>query len=279
MKNSIIMKSKDESKVNILFWNLHKHDLSDYIFNLNDKYNIDIFIFSETVENFEEIMNKKLPDHKYLTSDFEENQKVYIYVKNNILTKHLQEKGRYSFIKIIINEKIYNIVGLHLQSPMYNQEENRIEEIHQIIKNLNFYEEDSDKTVIIGDFNTAPFSDELIQYELFNSVLFLDLIKSKEYVETKYGLYKRFYNPMLSLISEDEKIYGSYFYHGQGNNIFWHFFDQCIYRKSMIPYVNEIKILKDINGESLIKNNIPDTKISDHLPLLLTIDGGKENGQ
>ena len=116
----------------------------------------------------------------------------------------------------------------------------------------------------------------MTSYAYLHAVSFQDLIK-KDFIEHEKKTYKKFYNPMLSLISEDSKIYGSYYYNDP-QNMYWHFFDQCLLRREMMPYYQKVEILKKVGDIDLIKNDKPNETVSDHLPIMLYLSEEEVDG-
>ena len=57
------------------------------------------------------------------------------------------------------------------------------------------------------------------------------------------------------------------------SKLLWNFLDQCIIRKEMIPYLKEVNLIKKIKKINLYKNKQPNEEISDHLPLLVLLEG------
>ena len=52
---------------------------------------------------------------------------------------------------------------------------------------------------------------------------------------------------------------------------YWNCLDQVLVRKGLANRVNHVEYLKTINTKKLLKNTVPDEKISDHLPLLVNL--------
>jgi hypothetical protein len=71
---------------------------------------------------------------------------------------------------------------------------------------------------------------------------------------------------------------GSYYYNsGTYVNYYWHIFDQVLLRPDLLGKFNpetDIRILRSIDDTLLTRkhNGRPDSKISDHLPVLLSLD-------
>jgi hypothetical protein len=55
---------------------------------------------------------------------------------------------------------------------------------------------------------------------------------------------------------------------------YWHTFDQVLLRPDLLPFYkkNNLKILTTINGTELLRSRGLDRSISDHLPVLLTLE-------
>ena len=82
---------------------------------------------------------------------------------------------------------------------------------------------------------------------------------------------KRFYNPILHYISEDTEMYGSFYYEKEYMTPYWYCLDQVLVRKVLANNINHVEYLKRINTRDLLENAIPNSAISDHLPLLVNL--------
>ncbi len=124
-----------------------------------------------------------------------------------------------------------------------------------------------------------PFEAGMIMGNCFNSVMSRNIAKKgSRIVQGKE--YKYLYNPMWSFFGDLSKTpLGTHYYNSSTHiNYHWNIFDQVLIRPELIDCVkyDELKILvNDGNLNLLNKNGIPDKKVSDHLPLLFTIDLGE----
>lgn len=66
-------------------------------------------------------------------------------------------------------------------------------------------------------------------------------------------------------------MYGSFYHEKEYMTPYWHCLDQVLVRKELANNVEYIKYLKSVNTKDLLKNTIPNVKISDHLPLLINL--------
>ena len=257
-------------KTKILFWNLHKKELSNLIIDVAQEQDVDILVFAEFKNLDIDHVLTTLKEYTYIPP-IESKYKVIFIIKNSIKTHDFQNKNRYSLLQCNNNNFDFNIVGIHLQSQFTDNDAEREETIRRLLNDLSVYEKDNYNTILIGDFNIEPYSDEMVKFNLFNAVMFKDIIEKDDTKEFDDNIYKRFYNPMLSLISEDTKTYGSHYY--TKSKLLWNFLDQCIIRKEMIKFLKEIAIIKKIKEINLCKNDQPNEEISDHLPLVVLFEG------
>ena len=52
---------------------------------------------------------------------------------------------------------------------------------------------------------------------------------------------------------------------------YWYCLDQVLVRKVLANNINHVEYLKRINTRDLLENAIPNSAISDHLPLLVNL--------
>lgn len=67
-------------------------------------------------------------------------------------------------------------------------------------------------------------------------------------------------------------MYGSFYYDQDYNTSYWHCLDQVLVRKDLVDSVRHLEYIKRIDTNNLLKNSIPNSKISDHLPLLVKLE-------
>lgn len=253
--------------IKILFWNLNKKDLTSLIIELSQAKDIDLIMLAET-ENLNVNGIEQLKDKYDFIWGLDECL-VLCLAKKNIVISQIQSFKRYILFNCKKDDFCFNLIGVHLESQMPQQNDSRaitITEMKNAIASAEG-ENHNNKTIVVGDFNLNPYDNQMTSYAYLHAVSFKDLIK-KDFIKHDNKIYKKFYNPMLSLISEDSKIYGSYYY-SDPQNIYWHFFDQCLLRKEMLSNFQSVEIVKNINDINLIKDNKPDINISDHLPIIV----------
>jgi hypothetical protein len=136
------------------------------------------------------------------------------------------------------------------------------------------------ETIIIGDFNMHPFDVGMTDARYLNAVMCRSVAsKGSRTVDFKTRRY--YYNPMWNFLGDQSRSQpASYFYTGSdSNNIHWCSMDQMIIRPSLIDCLvgNGVQILTEAGPKSLTKDKgVPDVSISDHLPILATLNCGKK---
>jgi len=135
-------------------------------------------------------------------------------------------------------------------------------------------------TIIIGDLNMNPFEEAIVAADGFHAVM--DKSVAMKRARMVQGLeYDFFYNPMWSRLGDNSQgPSGTYYYNAAGAliNYFWNTFDQVLIRPELIEFFDHssLKVLTEIDGQSLIKKQSIDSDFSDHLPLIVTIDVEKQ---
>ena len=256
--------------LNILFWNLKRNSVEEYIINCIVENNIDIAIFSE----FDGIdftkVEKNLGKIYSRILAVQDDRKVTLIAKTTFSVTIVQQQNIYNIYKIETAVKDYLIAAVHLEDRRNYETEDRIETIRCLVADIEQTEKllKCSNTIVIGDFNANPYDKELLSKFAFNAVLFKTIIDKNEWTNPKALARKRFYNPILHYISENTEMYGSFYYE---KGAYWHCLDQVLVRKSLSNAVKHVEYLKRINTNELLKNTIPNEKISDHLPLLVNL--------
>ena len=257
--------------MNILFWNLRRNDLASYIISCLKEYDIDIAVFSEhSMTNFSAIQS--ITNYTFIEG-MGGCEKIVILVKNDIIVSIKQEQSRYALYHIQVGQLSYVLAGVHLQDRRNTDTATRIACIGRLVNDIKNVENrcKCNNTIIIGDFNANPYDDELLQMNAFNAVLFKEIIKKSETKTIEGVAYRRFYNPTINFVSENNKNYGSFYYTGGSSSPIWHCLDQVLVSKALVDNIKSVIYLKTIAGGTLLKSIQPNSDISDHLPLLVEL--------
>ncbi len=271
---------KDVSIIRLLFWNLAKNNNERHIVDLIRENSIDICVFAEYNNTDLKMIISELNDTFVLHSGCGGCDKITMIARKDYLIEIQREQNRYTIYALSLNGKKYILAGIHLQDSRNNNSDVRKMTIRNLIDDIKEQERilKHANTVVVGDFNSNPFDDELVQKDSFNAVLFKELIMEKEYDTFNGSRFRRFYNPMLNCISEEDLIYGTYYFSGGIKPIYWQFLDQVIVRKPLVNLLESVQIIKAINGKRLLKRIKPNSEISDHLPLIVAFERSNYNG-
>lgn len=257
----------------ILFWNLAKNSIEISLSQCIIENSIDIAILTEFDGiDFEKLQNTLGEGYVHVIGYYQSGL-ITLIARKSLVVSVFREQDRYVLYKVETNDCSYIIAGIHLHDRRSRDALVRMAKIGRLvndIKNLEISYQ-CKNTIIIGDFNANPYDDELLAMSAFNSVLFKDEILKSE-TRTVDGIsYRRFYNPILHFISEDTKMYGSYYYSEGSCTPIWHCLDQVLVSKALANNVAKMEYLKSIEGKPLISKVKPNVTISDHLPLVVTI--------
>lgn len=270
IKNEYIYKI-GKSNMNICYWNIHKNNetqnnqFDEFLLKMLVDKSVDLFCVSE----FDAFNEKVILDNDYELVDKANCDKVKCYKKRGTQFVQTRIDDRYAIIED--KSKKILIVCLHAYDAFNYGDDKRLLCMQDIKMNVNeIVKNEPDTSVfIIGDFNCMPYDTPVINEDVFNCVLYRDLLY------TRAGSNERYYNPMLLLLSETEKIYGSYYNDSIRNkNLRWYLLDQLMVNKNADKIINydSIEIIAEIQKNSLLKNNKPDSvNYSDHLPLFFEI--------
>lgn len=264
--------------MNIAFWNLGKNDNEDSIAHMIKENKIDIALFAEHKStNFSSLCLNL--DGYSQSLGYGGCEKITMIASSAYQIAVRREQSRYCIYECLVGQSKYIIVGIHLPANPNATAEDRKNVIRDIVRDVESIENElkTDKTIIIGDYNASPFDQELVQKDAFNAVLYKGLLKKQEYIKSNGKQYRRFYNPMVHYISEESQMYGSFYYSGGIQSLYWYCYDQIIVRKSLMDKISAVKYCKTVGKRNLIKDIKPNTEISDHLPLIATIKGANND--
>jgi len=255
---------------NILFWNLNKNAIENYITECIIENDIDVAVFSEFQGiDFVKLKNLLGSMYEHVLS-VQDERKVTILAKTTFSVEVIQQQNRYSIYSISTALKDYILAAIHLEDRRNCSTTRRINTIQSLVADIKKAEEflNCRNTLVIGDFNAGPYDEELLSNLAFNAILFKKVFERKTARSSKRN--KAFYNPVLHYLSENTEMYGSYYYEGDATP-FWYCLDQVLVSESLANCIYHMEYVKKVNMNELLKNATPNKKISDHLPLLVNL--------
>ena len=167
------------------------------------------------------------------------------------------------------------LVAVHLPSKLHMNDSEQV--IHSVRVSQEIDKAEArighENSLVMGDFNMNPFETGIVAADGFHAVMDRQIALKEE--RTVQGEKRKFfYNPMWSRLG-DASVgpAGTYFYSGGHVSYFWNSFDQVLLRPNLLQYFSpdQLTVLDSIGGKSLMSNHKIDTSISDHLPILITL--------
>ncbi len=136
--------------------------------------------------------------------------------------------------------------------PHGDYSEERLEKIQQIMYDIRKteYEINSQKIIIIGDFNEMPYDKGCLNANGFHGLPVLS-VKDKSTRKVNNIEYRKFYNPMWNLMGDFTYPPGTYFYNqSKLHSPMWYILEQKIMSKDVLSlFVKEsLKIITSCGG-------------------------------
>lgn len=266
-----------------LFWNTNKKDVNEIIYSMINEYNPTILALAEYEQEIENLVKyiKIRTGMNYIASEkFACRVQILVHEKLGSGIKHCADHTNYT-IKILPYNSYndYHIVAfVHLPSKMQDNREKNRHLLEQITGKINELDDNKHrKVVILGDFNLNPYEDAMTYLTGCNAVSSRSVAmkisrKDKNEIGKEYFYY---YNPMWNFLGDYRGINGTYYYDKTADHSrYWNTFDQFVVSPALIKDIDEIKIIENVDGISLVnKKGIPDSNISDHYPLYFKLGG------
>jgi hypothetical protein len=168
------------------------------------------------------------------------------------------------------------LIGVHLPSKLHMSDAEQTLHATRVANFIRRVEEKSgnSNSLLLGDFNMDPFEDGMVAADGIHGVMDRDI--ARKLSRTVKGERRTFfYNPMWSRLGdESEGPPGTFYYRGGQLSRFWHTFDQALLRPSLIDYYSRsgLRVLTKVGSKDLVSRGKIDGDVSDHLPLLVTLE-------
>lgn len=257
-----------------LFWNTKRNNnINAYIKSIIDDNAIDIVILAEYTADGNEI-SEWVSNRGRLIKGFTSGcERINIWSSYPQMTPSVQEK-HYS-IQILDD---FVICSLHLMSDLRrNQADERMERIQRMMHDVIQAESEinSQKTIIVGDFNAMPYEKTCLSANGLHGLPSLNE-KEKSTRTVDNIQYRKFYNPMWNLMGDFSFPPGTYYLNeAKLYSPMWYMLDQVIISRDVMKLFNKssLKILTTCSYSDLTdKNNHPNKRISDHFPIVFEVE-------
>lgn len=259
----------------LLFWNIHRNPIAEYVVRCAMEHDPDVICLAEHAAVDPHILCEMLGNGYRWASGLgrDDRGRVLILAKGGVTGKQLFFQDRYTVWTITCNEVTYHLAAVHFVDRMsFNEPFERMDDARKVLSELSLRESQTNchNCVVVGDFNAEPFDPELVDATSFFATPFRSVISNCP-VRVIRGLERSLmYNPVLQSLTPDCESFGSHWWDGK-DALFWRCYDQVIVSKSLMNDVLEVKYIKEIGGERLVKTAGPLERISDHLPLFVNL--------
>lgn len=264
------------ASIRVLFWNTHKHDLSNEVSVLAKDLSVDVIALLEhagdpqsTLDWLQQRVDPafQIPANSnqrflVLSKDpspgFEE-----VYYSNRFSIRRFAFKGSHALLALI-----------HGLDPVNYDIETRSSFACEMVRDLRevMKVNQTTKALVVGDFNLNPHDSAMNQASGFNAMMTKSCTTkgARRFAGKDYDF---FYNPMWSFLGDlSPGAPGSIYYRGNRGQYGWNMFDQALVHHSLVHCLSDVQIIHEHRGVSLDNTRgHPNSRVSDHFPLLITL--------
>ena len=212
------------------------------------------------------------------TRPYSNSAKLAVFAKSGKATGFAgfdDASGRLSIFRLSIEGSLgLSLAAVHLPSKVNWSDADQDLALTEIRRDVERFEgsEGHMRTVVVGDFNTNPFSAGMAGAIGMHAVMSLSIAESGG--RTVAGRkYEYFYNPMWGLFGDKNSgPPGTYFFRsGKPLIYFWNMYDQVLLRPVLARHLTGgVRILDSDGRQTLMTSRgLPDAgRASDHLPII-----------
>lgn len=272
-------KSEPES-VRILFWNVNNRNLTHLVCEVVDSRDVDVVVLNEisgTDSGALLTFLRNVDPNFYKPSSSEE--RFYSFCrKRGLDMQELNDGFRFSVRRLSFGPNPILLAIIHGVDVRNHDAESRqsiAEEFADELRHIKSLH-DTDRVIVLGDFNMNPFDRVMNLARGLNAMMTIAITKKRvrRFANKDYDLY---YNPMWGLFGDNTNgPPGTIYDTSSIGHYGWSMFDQAVLSHSVIGMFKDVEIL-DHTGRSKLTTSegLPDkTNASDHLPILLTLQRG-----
>lgn len=269
----------------ILFWNVHRNCVAKEIVALAREHTVDLLCLAES----------PLPDQAVLDALNSCENAAYVGLpvvkcRRRLATYYRPFRVRVDFVFDDDNDEYVGVNAVphggdhvlvmfaHLRMQLYSTPEQLVKRAELLSLDIAHAERECghSRTVLIGDLNMDPFHNAVVLPWALNATPSRQ-VASREHRTVDGRSYPLFYNPMWNLLGDEtDGPAGSYYWDADPTSLYWHMVDQALVRPQLLAHwsIERLTIPTRAGTIPLVtKNDRPRQKaISDHLPLLLTLE-------
>ena len=266
-----------------LFWNL-KQSRPDLLASLVQRHQVNVVMLAECPTlpaRVLEALNQSTADFFYVQS---ECPRIAIYTRfaERYLARE-KEDHYYTIRRLALpgHDEILVCV-VHFPSKLFRSSSDQsylATEFSKILVNTEL-EIGHSRTLLVGDLNMNPYEDGVVQAGCLHAVMTRGIARRPERVLDGLVCKPYFYNPMWSHFGERKQGHaGTYYYSSPKVRAdFWNIYDQVLLRAQLLPFFHEetLRILHEDDATMVsfltLKGHPDAEKVSDHLPILFSLD-------
>jgi len=262
--------------IRILFWNVHKNDLSHELSLLARDLMIDVVVLLEYIGDPCSILLRlrQCADSRFAIPDHTSNRFLVMSRSSFPDFEEVFPANRFSFRRFRYQDEYALLAAFHGFDPLNYDITNRSALAREMIRDLRQAMEvnQTNKALIIGDFNFNPYDSVMNEVTGFNAMMTKSCLANspRKLCGQEFDF---FYNPMWSFLGD---LYpgssGTIYYKNSQGNYGWNMFDQVLLHKSLAHSLMDVQIIHAHPAIRLAnKHGRPNSSVSDHFPLVVSI--------
>jgi endonuclease/exonuclease/phosphatase family metal-dependent hydrolase len=262
-----------------LFWNINRNQIADLLGRACGSYGVDILLLAEADDRSWDILRELNRGDEYRWKEIAIiRSRVRMFTRYPVqFVQPIYDDARVSIKNVSLPElKEVLVVGVHLASKLCRDSSDKEFEVRQLQADLLESEArvGHKNTLVIGDFNMAPFEPPMVAADGLHAVMDRKVAQrvSRQVAGKSYEF---MFNPMWSRLGDESSgPAGTYYFsESRPQNYFWYALDQVLMRPGLISAyeAGSLSVLTEVDGRSLLRSEMPDPEISDQLPLRLEL--------
>ncbi len=270
-----------------LFWNMAKKTLSEPLFRLVARHEVDVLLLAECVMSpgqVLELLNRERTLYHFPQTVVLDFEKVRIFTRfsGELLESRLDHSGfRWTIRQLfVLGSPDILVVAVHLPSKAVYNDYSQASLCRDLAEDIRRIEEvvGHRRTLVVGDFNMNPFEVGMFDAKTLNA----ETTRAKALAQSRdiYGKeHPFFYNPMWNFFGDATRGPAGTFHYSNSQPVrmAWNIFDQVLLRPDLLPFfrIEELEILSEDGQDSFLttQSGVPGARGgSDHLPIVFKLD-------
>jgi hypothetical protein len=261
-----------------LFWNINRKPLVAPLRSLCDSLDVDVLILAEcTIAGtvlLQGLNNRGL--RTFIRADELSERIIFLHRLPPAAVRPVSDFP-YCSIRAIEppgHDEIL-IAAIHHMSKLHADDYDQTSAMNETAENIRAAEDKREhkRTIVVGDLNMNPFELSVCSADGLHAVMCKQIAAKRDRIVR--GLPRDFfYNPMWNFLGDETPgPPGTYYYRGATVSYFWNTFDQVLFRPELLPYYRHenIRVIDELDGVSLLGANGLASEFSDHLPLFFSL--------